>query len=186
MATSSLRVGSGGVLLPNHAPLLIAQQFGTVEAPHPGRIDLGLGRSAGADVVTTTLLRGSPPDGDDSAAPDRPCPTVGTGSCSRLERLPTPVNPCGAGASYRDDDLRAAFLADCYLDSNRDVHLVEHRPPARPVTVVDADTSACPKPQVRRAAPPEGGGTSPRSVRCGRTGAQSAESNGRFPSRGMR
>jgi len=65
MATSSLRVGSGGVLLTNHAPLLIAEQFGTLEALHPGRIDLGLGRSAGTDVVTTTLLRGSPPDGDD-------------------------------------------------------------------------------------------------------------------------
>ncbi|WP_086666190.1 LLM class flavin-dependent oxidoreductase [Lentzea kentuckyensis] len=63
--TSSLRVGSGGVLLTNHSPLTIAEQFGTLEALHPGRIDLGLGRSAGTDPVTTALLRGSPPDGED-------------------------------------------------------------------------------------------------------------------------
>jgi luciferase family oxidoreductase group 1 len=65
MVTSTLRVGSGGVLLTNHAPLLIAEQFGTLEALHPGRIDLGLGRSAGTDPATTALLRGSPVEGED-------------------------------------------------------------------------------------------------------------------------
>lgn len=44
-ATTTLRVGSGGVLLPNHAPLVVAEQFGTLEALHPGRVDLGLGRA---------------------------------------------------------------------------------------------------------------------------------------------
>src|SRR3954452_21254126 len=45
--TSTIRVGAGGVMLPNHAPLVIAEQFGTLEALHPGRIDLGLGRAPG-------------------------------------------------------------------------------------------------------------------------------------------
>jgi luciferase family oxidoreductase group 1 len=59
-ATSTIRVGSGGVMLPNHAPLVIAEQFGTLEALHPGRIDLGLGRAPGTDQVTARALRRSP------------------------------------------------------------------------------------------------------------------------------
>ncbi len=55
--TRSIRVGSGGVMLPNHAPLVIAEQFGTLDALHPGRIDLGLGRAPGADTLTTHALR---------------------------------------------------------------------------------------------------------------------------------
>src|SRR6478752_6158456 len=57
--TETIRVGSGGVMLPNHAPLVIAEQFGTLEALHPGRIDLGLGRAPGADQATTRALRRS-------------------------------------------------------------------------------------------------------------------------------
>ena len=56
-ATSSIRVGSGGVMLPNHAPLVIAEQFGTLEALHPGRIDLGIGRAPGSDRATARALR---------------------------------------------------------------------------------------------------------------------------------
>ena len=56
-ATSTLRVGSGGVMLPNHSPLVIAEQFATLEALHPGRIDLGLGRAPGTDQVTARALR---------------------------------------------------------------------------------------------------------------------------------
>jgi luciferase family oxidoreductase group 1 len=56
-ATSTIRVGSGGVMLPNHAPLVIAEQFATLEALHPGRIDLGLGRAPGTDHVTARALR---------------------------------------------------------------------------------------------------------------------------------
>ena len=55
--TSTIRVGSGGVMLPNHAPLLVAEQFGTLNALYPGRIDLGLGRAPGADQATMRALR---------------------------------------------------------------------------------------------------------------------------------
>ena len=57
--TSSIRVGSGGVMLPNHAPLIIAEQFGTLESLYPGRIDLGLGRAPGTDQLTSFALRRS-------------------------------------------------------------------------------------------------------------------------------
>ncbi|MEO5876122.1 MAG: LLM class flavin-dependent oxidoreductase, partial [Streptosporangiaceae bacterium] len=56
-ATETMRVGSGGVMLPNHAPLVIAEQFGTLEALHPGRIDLGIGRAPGTDQPTARALR---------------------------------------------------------------------------------------------------------------------------------
>jgi luciferase family oxidoreductase group 1 len=56
-ATDRIRVGSGGVMLPNHAPLVIAEQFGTLEALYPGRIDLGLGRAPGTDGETARALR---------------------------------------------------------------------------------------------------------------------------------
>jgi luciferase family oxidoreductase group 1 len=55
--TSTIRVGSGGVMLPNHAPLVIAEQFGTLESLYPGRIDLGLGRAPGTDQRTAYALR---------------------------------------------------------------------------------------------------------------------------------
>src|SRR5580692_6506784 len=55
--TSTIRVGSGGVMLPNHAPLVIAEQFGTLEALFPGRIDLGLGRAPGSDEAASRALR---------------------------------------------------------------------------------------------------------------------------------
>ncbi|MFD7871805.1 MULTISPECIES: LLM class flavin-dependent oxidoreductase [Microbacterium] len=57
--TRRLRLGSGGVMLPNHAPLIVAEQFAALEAIAPGRIDLGLGRAPGSDPVITQLLRGS-------------------------------------------------------------------------------------------------------------------------------
>src|ERR1700728_4237260 len=56
-ATRTIRVGSGGVMLPNHAPLVVAEQFGTLEALFPGRIDLGLGRAPGGDYQTMRALR---------------------------------------------------------------------------------------------------------------------------------
>src|SRR6266851_3064514 len=56
-ATQTIRVGSGGVMLPNHAPLVVAEQFGTLEALYPGRIDLGLGRAPGGDFQTMQALR---------------------------------------------------------------------------------------------------------------------------------
>jgi luciferase family oxidoreductase group 1 len=56
-ATKTIRVGSGGVMLPNHAPLVVAEQFGTLDALYPGRIDLGLGRAPGGDFPTMRALR---------------------------------------------------------------------------------------------------------------------------------
>jgi len=56
-ATKTIRVGSGGIMLPNHAPLVVAEQFGTLEALYPGRIDLGLGRAPGGDLHTMRALR---------------------------------------------------------------------------------------------------------------------------------
>ena len=55
--TTSIRVGSGGIMLPNHSPLVIAEQFGTLESLFPGRIDLGLGRAPGSDQRTARALR---------------------------------------------------------------------------------------------------------------------------------
>lgn len=56
-ATQRIRVGSGGIMLPNHAPLIVAEQFGTLEALFPGRIDLGLGRAPGTDMMAARALR---------------------------------------------------------------------------------------------------------------------------------
>ena len=56
-ATKTIRVGAGGIMLPNHSPLVIAEQFGTLEALYPGRIDLGLGRAPGSDQATARALR---------------------------------------------------------------------------------------------------------------------------------
>ena len=57
--TKTIRVGSGGIMLPNHSPLVIAEQFGTLESLYPGRIDLGLGRAPGTDQLTLRALRRS-------------------------------------------------------------------------------------------------------------------------------
>ena len=55
--TSTIRIGAGGIMLPNHAPLLIAEQFGTLAALHPGRVELGLGRAPGSDQITARAVR---------------------------------------------------------------------------------------------------------------------------------
>ncbi len=62
--TSTIRVGSGGIMLPNHSPLVIAEQFGTLESLYPGRIDLGLGRAPGTDQLTLRALRRNPVSAD--------------------------------------------------------------------------------------------------------------------------
>lgn len=62
--TSTIRLGAGGIMLPNHSPLQIAEQFGTLETLHPGRIDLGLGRAPGTDQVTLRALRHDPGDAE--------------------------------------------------------------------------------------------------------------------------
>src|SRR5678815_5493140 len=63
--TSTMRIGSGGIMLPNHSPLAIAEQFGTLESLYPGRIDLGLGRAPGTDQRTLHALRRDPARSDD-------------------------------------------------------------------------------------------------------------------------
>jgi luciferase family oxidoreductase group 1 len=93
-ATTTIRLGSGGVMLPNHAPLVIAEQFATLEALHPGRIDLGLGRAPGTDHVTARALRRAADLGATSfphdvvelisylvpqESPPHPAPTPGSG-----------------------------------------------------------------------------------------------------------
>jgi luciferase family oxidoreductase group 1 len=62
--TSIMRVGAGGIMLPNHSPLVIAEQFGTLESLFPGRIDLALGRAPGSDQITARALRRNPSDAD--------------------------------------------------------------------------------------------------------------------------
>lgn len=62
--TSRMRIGAGGIMLPNHSPLVIAEQFGTLETLYPGRIDLGLGRAPGTDQMTLRALRRSPESAD--------------------------------------------------------------------------------------------------------------------------
>src|SRR5436305_3594518 len=55
--TQTIKIGAGGIMLPNHAPLLIAEQFGTLAALHPGRVELGLGRAPGSDQITAQAMR---------------------------------------------------------------------------------------------------------------------------------
>jgi luciferase family oxidoreductase group 1 len=66
--TKKIRVGAGGIMLPNHSPLVIAEQFGTLESLYPGRIDLGLGRAPGTDPLTVRALRTSPAAADEFPA----------------------------------------------------------------------------------------------------------------------
>jgi len=96
--TSTLRVGSGGVMLPNHAPLIIAEQFGTLETLFPGRIDLGLGRAPGSDGATQHALRRGPRSGLDFPellqelraflAPERPGQAVRAIPGAGLDNIP--------------------------------------------------------------------------------------------------
>jgi luciferase family oxidoreductase group 1 len=81
--TQHIRVGAGGVMLPNHSPLVIAEQFGTLESLYPGRIDLGVGRAPGSDMLTARALRR-----DSSSSPDRFPQDV-----QELQALFRPVEP---------------------------------------------------------------------------------------------
>ena len=93
-ATSRIRIGAGGIMLPNHAPLAIAEQFGTLAALHPGRIDLGLGRAPGSDMATARALRRDPASGDELVVG----PYQGTLGCLRI---PFGRGVCGAAAAER-------------------------------------------------------------------------------------
>lgn len=89
--TSTIRVGSGGIMLPNHPPLVIAEQFGTLAALFPGRIDLGLGRAPGTDQLTAQALR----RGSSTSADTFPEDVV------ELQNYLRPPRPAGAGFSAR-------------------------------------------------------------------------------------
>ena len=104
-ATRRIRVGSGGVMLPNHSPLVVAEAFRVLEGLHPGRIDLGLGRAPGTDQVTAFALRrsrealagrrpGRSAPGSrspaTSAAPTPPRPSTATAARSRPAGAPAP------------------------------------------------------------------------------------------------
>jgi len=91
--TSTIRVGSGGVMLPNHAPLVVAEQFGTLASLHPGRIDLGVGRAPGTDQRTALALRRTP---DGLSAENFPSEFADVvrmlaGDPSRLQAVPAPA-----------------------------------------------------------------------------------------------
>ena len=96
--TERIRVGSGGVMLPNHAPLVIAEQFGTLESLFPGRIDLGLGRAPGTDQRTARALRRSMTGSDDSFPQD----------VAELQAWFAPVQP-GTARRAQCADLAAGF-----------------------------------------------------------------------------
>ena len=87
-ATERIRVGSGGVMLPNHAPLVVAEQFALLEAAHPGRIDLGIGRAPGTDPVTGFALRHGAGGVEDDAVARFP---------SYVDNVVSMMSPGGAG-----------------------------------------------------------------------------------------
>ena len=94
--TKTIRVGSGGIMLPNHSPLVIAEQFGTLESLFPGRIDLGLGRAPGTDQATSRALRALSRALASATVGGRG--RVTPGSCARM--VPTSsTRPCASTAS---------------------------------------------------------------------------------------
>jgi luciferase family oxidoreductase group 1 len=86
--TTRLRLGSGGVMLPNHAPLVVAEQFALLEAAHPGRIDLGIGRAPGTDPVTAWALRHGGGGVDDDAVARFP---------EYVDNITSMLSPSGVG-----------------------------------------------------------------------------------------
>ena len=92
-ATSTIRIGSGGVMLPNHAPLVVAEQFGMLESLHPGRVDLGIGRAPGTDQRTALALRRTVEGLSAEDFPSELADLIGmlAGDPSRLKAVPTPA-----------------------------------------------------------------------------------------------
>ncbi len=99
-ATERIRVGSGGVMLPNHAPLVVAEQFALLEAAHPGRIDLGIGRAPGTDPVTRWVLRNGASSTEEDAVARFP---------EYVRNVAALMAPDGAGLAVRGEtfELRA-------------------------------------------------------------------------------
>jgi len=145
-ATRTIRVGSGGVMLPNHAPLVIAEQFATLEALHPGRIDLGLGRAPGTDPRTALALRRTA-DLDADRFPDDLVELIGYFAGTIVHPRPVP------GAGYRPEiwllgsSLFSAELtgrlglpfsfAHHFMPQNTEPALARYRAAFRPSAVLD-------------------------------------------------
>ena len=91
-ATKTIRVGAGGIMLPNHAPLIIAEQFGTLATLYPGRIDLGLGRAPGSDQLTARALRRNL-SGDVDAFPEDVLELMSYFEASSAEQQPVRAVP---------------------------------------------------------------------------------------------
>ena len=108
-ATARIRVGSGGVMLPNHAPLVVAEQFALLEAAFPGRIDLGLGRAPGTDPVTSFALRHGAGEVTDEAVTRFP---------EYVDNILAMMEPAGVGLSVagRTHSLRATPVASSVPD----------------------------------------------------------------------
>ena len=141
--TTTLRLGAGGVMLPNHAPLVVAEQFATLEALHPGRIDLGLGRAPGTDHVTARALRR---DGDlratsfpddvvelisyllPQAAPPHPAPTPGAGYLPDVWLLGSSTYSAHLAAQLGLPFSFAYHFAPALLDEALEVYRAHFRP----------------------------------------------------------
>lgn len=89
-ATQKIRVGSGGIMLPNHAPLVVAEAFGTLAELYPGRIDLGLGRAPGTDAATMRALRRDRVETEE----DFPRDVQGCSACWAITRMEHASSPC--------------------------------------------------------------------------------------------
>jgi len=163
--TSRIRVGSGGVMLPNHSPLVIAEQFGTLEALFPGRIDLGLGRAPGTDQLTARALRRGQLDSADEfprdvmelqsyfrpAAPGQPVQAVpGAGLAVPIWLLGSSLFSAQLAAALGLPFAFASHFAPDHLAAALEVYRTEFRPSAarpRPyamaaIAVYAADTDA--------------------------------------------
>jgi luciferase family oxidoreductase group 1 len=116
-ATQWIRVGSGGVMLPNHAPLVVAEQFALLEAAYPGRIDLGIGRAPGTDPVTRWVLRAGATRTEDDAVARFP---------EFVSDIVTLMEPAGAGLQVRGETFglkatpRAAGVPTVWLLGSSD------------------------------------------------------------------
>ena len=163
--TSTIRVGAGGIMLPNHAPLVIAEQFGTLAALHPGRIDLGVGRAPGTDQLTARALRRNLDAGVDSFPQDvmelmiyfeepdegqRIRAVPGGGLDVPVWMLGSSLYGAQVAAVMGLPYAFASHFAPAELDRALAVYRAEYRPSARwpkphampALTVVAADTDA--------------------------------------------
>jgi luciferase family oxidoreductase group 1 len=141
--TTTLRIGAGGVMLPNHPPLVIAEQFGTLEALFPGRIDLGIGRAPGTDPLTARALRRSQSDTVESfpddvvelqgwfrpAQPDQPVRAVpGAGAAVPLWLLGSSLYSARLAAALGLAFAFASHFAPDYLLEALELYRGEYRP----------------------------------------------------------